>query len=190
MLPLAAHPQSSNVPALALSARVTLAHDGALAFNYVLEGDLAGLRIPLLGTPRYAELLWQHTCFEAFARVPGQPSYYEFNFAPSREWAAFTFGSYRDRQARLEQVDPIIDVRTLDRRLELDAVVAFERLPNPLAHRSWSIGLSAVIETSEGHVSYWALRHPSGRPDFHHPDAFAYELAPLTAQGTSLELRR
>ena len=32
------------------------------------------------------------------------------------------------------------------------------------------IGLSAVIETTDGALSYWALAHPAEKPDFHHPD--------------------
>jgi hypothetical protein len=39
------------------------------------------------------------------------------------------------------------------------------------------IGLSAVIEEQDGTISYWALRHAAGKPDFHHPDGFAMELA-------------
>ena len=38
------------------------------------------------------------------------------------------------------------------------------------------IALSAVIEEVDGTKSYWALRHPPGAPDFHHPDCFALEL--------------
>ena len=39
------------------------------------------------------------------------------------------------------------------------------------------IGLSAVIEEEGGRKSYWALAHPPGPPDFHHPDCFTLELA-------------
>ncbi len=39
-----------------------------------------------------------------------------------------------------------------------------------------SIALSAVIEETDGTKSYWALRHPPGPPDFHHPDCFALTL--------------
>ena len=31
------------------------------------------------------------------------------------------------------------------------------------------IGLSAVVETTDGTLSYWALAHPRAQPDFHHP---------------------
>jgi len=37
--------------------------------------------------------------------------------------------------------------------------------------------LSAVIEATDGSLSYWALEHPADKPDFHHPDSFALELA-------------
>lgn len=38
------------------------------------------------------------------------------------------------------------------------------------------IGLSAVIEETDGTKSYWALAHPDGPPDFHDPACFVLEL--------------
>jgi len=38
--------------------------------------------------------------------------------------------------------------------------------------------LTAVVECVDGALSYWALRHAAGKPDFHHPDTFALEIAP------------
>ena len=38
------------------------------------------------------------------------------------------------------------------------------------------LGLSVVIEAHDGALSYWALRHPQAKPDFHHAEAFALEL--------------
>jgi hypothetical protein len=46
----------------------------------------------------------------------------------------------------------------------------------PAGEADWEVGLSAVIEAADGALSYWALRHPAGRPDFHHPDCFALDL--------------
>jgi hypothetical protein len=34
-----------------------------------------------------------------------------------------------------------------------------------------------VIEAIDGTLSYWALAHAPGSPDFHHLDCFALELA-------------
>ena len=40
------------------------------------------------------------------------------------------------------------------------------------------MGLSAIIEETDGTKSYWALAHPPGEePDFHDPACFALELA-------------
>lgn len=36
--------------------------------------------------------------------------------------------------------------------------------------------ITAVIEEADGTKSYWALAHPAGKPDFHHPDGFVLEL--------------
>ena len=41
-----------------------------------------------------------------------------------------------------------------------------------LPAKPWNIGLSAILEEDDGTISYWALAHGSGRPDFHHPDGF------------------
>jgi hypothetical protein len=38
------------------------------------------------------------------------------------------------------------------------------------------LALAAVIEDGNGRLSYWALGHPQGKPDFHHPDGFTLEL--------------
>jgi hypothetical protein len=56
---------------------------------------------------------------------------------------------------------------------ELDAFVDWRDWP--FIER---IGLSAVIEDVDGGLSYWALAHPSDKPDFHHPDSFALTLPP------------
>ena len=46
----------------------------------------------------------------------------------------------------------------------------------PPLTRSIRLALSAVVEAADGELSYWALRHPPGRPDFHHIDAFDLQL--------------
>jgi hypothetical protein len=59
----------------------------------------------------------------------------------------------------------------------LQAALALDHLSLP-RESSWRLGLSAVIEETNGNKTYWALVHPPGKPDFHHKDAFAYELSP------------
>jgi hypothetical protein len=43
------------------------------------------------------------------------------------------------------------------------------------------LGLSAVIEENDGAVSYWALKHSLGPPDFHDASAFILEWEPHVA---------
>jgi hypothetical protein len=140
-----------------------------LQVAYLLEGDIDRLRIPPPRPPRSAERLWQHTCCEVFVAREGAPGYHEFNFSPSGEWAAYAFVRYREGSA-LRVPDPRIAVKRSTGRLELETVVDF------LYKEKLLIGLSAVIEDEEGALSYWALKHAPGKPDFHHPSAFALEL--------------
>ena len=136
---------------------------------YVLEGDIDRLRIPPPRPPRIAERLWQHTCCELFIAREGVAGYREFNFSPSGEWAAYGFQRYREG-ALLAETSAEIVVRRAPDRLELSASVPFG------GKEKLSIGLSAVVEDESGTLSYWALRHAPGKPDFHHPDAFAMKL--------------
>jgi hypothetical protein len=39
------------------------------------------------------------------------------------------------------------------------------------------LGLSSVIEDNRGRLGYWALRHAPGKPDFHNPEGFAFEIS-------------
>ena len=39
-----------------------------------------------------------------------------------------------------------------------------------------ALSFTAVIEDTDGRLSYWALAHAPGKPDFHHAHAFALEL--------------
>jgi hypothetical protein len=159
--------------------------DGALAVAFSLEGQIDVLRIPPAQSPRRSDLLWLHTCFEAFVALPGEPGYRELNFAPSGEWAAYGFRRYRERVPLDWEPDPVIVVCRTRTRLELSATVRLfgPALPPPRAPLRFA--LSAVIEGLDGKLSFWALKHPPGKPDFHHPDAFALELGAV-AEGPAL----
>jgi hypothetical protein len=141
-----------------------------LALRYVLSGDLAALAVPPRAPSRRTDELWRHTCFEAFVRPLPGAAYREFNLAPSTQWAAYRFAAYREGMEPAGTPPPRVEVEAGAGRLTLHATLA---VPDP---GRWRLGLSAVVETTEGRVSYWALRHPPGRPDFHHGDCFALEL--------------
>ena len=174
---LMCHPETRSQAVQGIETCLRPKQDGALALTYLLKGDLSRLLIPPPGVPRRADRLWQHTCFEAFVRLKGSTAYYEFNFAASGEWAAYTFRSYRDGvPLEDEELSPRIAVHSAVNSLDLQAVIRLDRLLSTNLRAPLGLALSAVIEEKSGLLSYWALRHPPGKPDFHHPDAFALEL--------------
>lgn len=136
---------------------------GALAVNFKLDADFDRLRIPSRRLPRFVDGLWKHTCFEIFVATHSR-AYREYNFSPSGEWAAYAFRAYRKRvPAQPRRARFRIHRRGLAATIEARGRV--------------KIGLCAVIEDKNGALSYWALRHPQGKPDFHHRRSFAMELA-------------
>jgi hypothetical protein len=145
---------------------------GRLNLRYILEGRLSELRIPPRARPARADELWKHTCFEAFVRPPGDDAYWEFNLSPSTEWQAYGFSRYRERGPEPKTTPPGIEIATVP-RFELRASLDLARLKGP-----WQVSLTAVIEDRSGGKSYWALRHPPGKPDFHHARGFALTLDP------------
>lgn len=162
-----------------IEVEVTRPRPDVLALHYFVTGDIGNVRWPAQALPVRSDGLWQNTCFEVFALAPPSAAYFEYNFAPSLQWAAYRFDGYRQgmREAPLSR-DPQIGTRSEAARFELSCEVAVD-LPDDSA---WRLGLSAVIEETGGAKSYWALAHPNGRADFHHSDCFALELpAPLRA---------
>lgn len=160
-----------------IDARVRRLPDGALAVSYALAADLDRLRLPAPRPAGAADPLWAHTCCEIFIARKGFPAYHEFNFAPSGEWAAYAFERYREGARMCDPaLDPQVRVRSTEGGLELDALIRLERLSPAHSGACLLLALSAVVEDRDGSLSYWALAHPPGKPDFHHPDAFALEL--------------
>ncbi|MDR3324091.1 MAG: DOMON-like domain-containing protein [Zoogloeaceae bacterium] len=189
--PLCRHP---DFPAPDITdVHVTGTWDGrVLSLTYCLEGDLSAFLFPSpttpLQTPEEDLRLWAHTCCELFlARADREKKtsadYREYNFSPSGQWAAYAFAAYRERQTPAtplpapEFFSPCLAENRFSLSLRLP--VAQGETPLPEAADDLRLGLSVVLEGADGNLSYWALRHPPGPPDFHHRDAFALTLARL-----------
>jgi hypothetical protein len=186
-LALTCHPKTESSAVHGIAVRVGWQQEGTLAFTYTLTGDGTHLQIPSPRPPTKTDGLWQHTCFEAFISVQGESAYREFNFSPSGEWAVYRFHSYRQRAlAEEDEPTPEIHIYRAEDYLTLDARL---RLPRRFTTQPLRLALSAVIEDTAGTLSYWALKHPAGKPDFHHPDAFALEIAPFSGGATRKETR-
>ena len=182
--PLLGHPDIPSAAVRRVAACAEAAGPDSLRFRWVLEADPQRVLIP----PPAADAgrtdgLWGHTCFEAFVGLPDSPRYLELNFSPSGQWAAYGFDSYRQGMAPVLEAAPQLALRRGAERLELQAEVQLGgNLASPGRDRSAGggrslrIALSTVVEDREGRLSYWALRHPAGRPDFHHPESFTLAL--------------
>jgi len=156
----------------------TQVYPEAISVEFEREGGLLWMRFIIDDNPDFiawpgeapvgrADELWKHTCFEAF--VTTDDGYREFNLSPSGQWASYRFDGYREGMADAVEV---ADVAQLDLAEDMLALEADLDLPSPLSR----IALSAVIESLDGRMTYWALAHPSDKPDFHHPDSFVLDL--------------
>jgi hypothetical protein len=176
-LSLRCHPDSRCESVTAIDVDVEQPRPGTLMLRYGVMGTISGLSLPPMAAPARTDGLWRHACFEVFVRAPPNDAYYELNLSPSTQWAAYAFSSYRTGMSAANEVpDPMIGVQADAAAYELHASLGLDGLAFLPIDRAWRLGLSAVIEETSGLTSYWALAHPPGKPDFHHPDCFAFEL--------------
>jgi hypothetical protein len=173
---LVPHPSTSPAkPSFKVWATVDHAASlGAVATTNIWFGVSAPAErfvIAPVSEPWRADELWKTTCFEAFLRIEGEDSYREWNFAPKGNWAAYDFSGYREHMTEAEVGSPPY-IRMEDNFTwwTVGATIAVE------ADKQWDLGLSAILEEKDGTKSYWALAHPSEKPDFHAPGCFVARL--------------
>lgn len=173
---LARHPLAPwSGPAVSIAAACTVCDDGAGECRFEVVGDLDALAVPGPAGAARVDGLWRHTCFEVFLARHGTAGYLEFNFAPSGHWAAYAFDAYRTPASPPPVAAPAIRVDATAGRLTMTALVGPGSWPEP-GGRVLEVGLAAVIETADGALGYFALRHPAPRPDFHDRRGFALAL--------------
>lgn len=171
------HPDSRCPAVSQVEVRVTRPRAGTLMLRYIVSGDIGVLVLPPLGESARTAVLWQHTCFEAFIRPGLDEAYYEFNFASSTQWAAYRFDRHREGMRIAGEIDaPRIELERTPDRFRLQATLQWNESSDLGRGATWRLGLSVILEQTDGHKSYWALAHPPGKPDFHHADCFALKL--------------
>ncbi len=176
MFELACHPDHPARAVRKIEARIAGLTEHWLTLRWRIE-SIGELVVPPLAGKGRADGLWQTTCFELFVRPSDAQAYCEFNFSPSERWAAYDFSGYREGMAeRAMPRDPDCTLRRGRDIAIFDAAIPLAALPP----QPWHYGLTAVIEEQEGTKSYWAIAHPEGKPDFHHPTCFAATLPPTT----------
>jgi hypothetical protein len=177
-LDLKPHPSSRPAEVRSVTATIGRAPLGALILGYAVE-PARSLLLADHGHER-RDGLWRSTCFELFVRLK-HGGYREFNFAPVSAWNAYAFTDWRTGMTplRMQSAPHVVDSRLDDRSTSfpehygLDVVLQ----PEVLAQGD-ELSITAVIEETNGIRSYWALAHPPGAPNFHHPACFTMELPP------------
>ena len=152
-----------------------------LSLHYRLAGDIKRVLLPpVSGKPGRRDELWKTTCFEFFLAVEAQPGYWEFNLSPSGDWNVYRMDAYRRVNFHEEtsilqlpfafKADP--DQYSLDISLDLSPLIQ----PGEVLQ----MAITAIIQTTEGDESYWALSHPAPQADFHLRESFILRLAGQT----------
>ena len=176
---LSLHPHSRCLAAAHIEVAIARPRADRLTLSYAVTGKVNDIRMPAVTAAGRSDELWRHTCFEAFVRASSGTEYYEFNFAPSTQWAAYRFTGYRTGMSVAAEITSIqIEAQSKPDCYTLRASLELDRLSGLPRSTLWRLGLSALIEDTGGRKSYWALAHPPGKPDFHHTDGFRHEFSP------------
>lgn len=170
---LRCHPLSENGFVEGIAVQVDRAEGERLRVKFTLHGLINQIHFSQIAQPERMDELWKDTCFEMFWGGSGQGGYFEYNFAPSGQWAAYAFTGYRQGMTELSCAPPRIDCSKGEKIFEMTVNLD---LPEALHDMDAMVGFSAVIADKSGRISYWALAHPPGKPDFHHKDCFALQL--------------
>lgn len=179
LLTLTPHPDTPCDAIARIEVNLARAAPASLAVRFVATGDIAAVRWPEPVERARADDLWKHSCFEAFIQPDGAEAYYEINLSPSNRWAGYRFDRYREGMSS----PPDLSLTHMTRRAsaslyELVATLDLSGQGDLALEHAARLGVSAVIEETSGRKSYWALAHAPGKPDFHHPDSFAFTLEP------------
>lgn len=169
LLPFAA--QAPAGVAIAAGAHVHRDGPGAarLELHYRVTGAEALLLPPRSQPPQRRDGLWQHTCLEAFIGPTADGPYWELNLSPSGDWNVYRLEGYRQGL----RAEPFYTAVPFSSRLEgaehASLILQLSTLlpPELAAAPELAVGLSAVLESSAGAISYWALHHPGAEADFH-----------------------
>lgn len=161
--------------------------DLRLAVTITRQANMLALRYEIFDArgqvviPPHAEFparkdnLWQTTCLEFFLAARGATPYWEFNLAPSGDWNVYRLESYRAglrEESRLDElpfrVQRQADGLTLEIAIDLGKIIA--------PAQSIELSATAVIESTDGALSYWAIAHCGKKPDFHLRESLVVEL--------------
>jgi hypothetical protein len=169
-----------DIPTISLTGKLSL-HNNFLTLHYMLAGNIEAVLLPpaLLPASRKDEL-WNATCFEFFLAIKDQPGYWEFNMSPSGDWNVYRMDAYRrigfQEETAISQLP--FEIRKESDGYSLEVSVDLSAMIRP--EQDFQMAVTAIIQTKDGHETYWALAHPAPYADFHLRESFILSLAAQT----------
>jgi len=147
-----------------------------LSVHCEVRGNLSKVSIPAAAdAPRRRDLLWEETCFELFLGTADSGVYWELNLSPAGHWNIYRFTGYREGMREETAIMSLpFDIRTDAEVLNLTAEFNVGKIVPE--GKDLATTVAAVIRTTDGGKSHWALVHPASRPDFHRREGFALTL--------------
>lgn len=175
LLDLHRHPASKGAEDVGVAASALYAASGAVVLEYRVSGAVQAIAWPSArpaANARRCDDLWRKTCFEAFFSPPQSARYVEVNAAPSGAFQVYGFEHYRatpTRPAAHVEIETALTVEAfrLTARLSTEALSSAPAL---------DVSLACILQSASGEISYWALDHRGGRPDFHDRSSFVLPL--------------
>lgn len=165
-----------NIPKIQISGKISRQRS-AIEIHYNVTGDVASIRFPQAqSTPQRRHDLWTATCFEFFIAIPDQPQYWEYNVSPSGDWNVYRMDAYRRIGFREEPSIQNLSVDVSPQKEHVAVVACADLDPLASAAETIQIGVACVMQTEDGHETYWALTHPNSQADFHLRDSFTLAL--------------
>ena len=149
---------------------------GTLCIEYQLEGDLLPVVFPAASPviSRRHEL-WRQTCFELFFGVPGDPQYWEVNFAPDGCWNLYHFTGYRQGMSEeAAAAKPTCNTVRECQKFSLFCRIDIHKLVPDNA--PLEVGIAGVVLDASGITAYWAIDHCEAAPNFHSRSSFLMHL--------------
>jgi hypothetical protein len=142
----------------------------AVEFSLTDPQSLVMMQTPAT-SPTRCDNLWQETCFEFFLSPQGSQAYWEFNLSPSGNWNIYHLDSYRQG---LRAENGFTDLPFSAKHSAHQFLLNIQIDLSPLApfKQAIDMGITTVIKTKRGEMTYWALKHCGTKPDFHLRESF------------------
>jgi hypothetical protein len=158
-------------------------HNPSLMVSYRLNGNLNKIELidPSLGLPKRTHELWKNTCFEWFLKSDKSLKYWEFNASPTGLWNFYELDSYRTNLKESFLIsEPLFHSELKQEKNGPTSTYCFSMKcslkalfnESSLSPQSTRLAITTVIHWKTNETTYYSLKHPQEKPDFHSPDGF------------------